>query len=66
MSLVINYDPPAHPKKYLHRCCRTGRSTRKGMAISFKTDDDMHLLQTFQQFYNMVIEELLDNIADIT
>ena len=63
---MINYDLPAHPEKYLHRCCRAGRSSSRGMAISFETSDDMQLLQHIQGFYNMVIEELPANVADIT
>lgn len=31
---VINYDVPAYAKTYVHRCGRTARAQRKGMAIS--------------------------------
>ncbi len=32
---VINYDPPAEDKGYLHRTGRTGRAGRSGVAITF-------------------------------
>eukprot|EP00978_Attheya_sp_CCMP212_P017740 scaffold47753_cov58-Attheya_sp.AAC.8 len=34
VSAVINYDVPAYAKTYVHRCGRTARAGRKGIAIS--------------------------------
>lgn len=49
-------------------CCRIGRSGRfgrKGVAINFVIKDDERLLQDIQRFYNTVIEELPNNVADL-
>lgn len=65
VSLVINYDLPTQPENYLHRIGRSGRFGRKGVAINFVTKDDERLLQDIQRFYNTVIEELPNNVADL-
>lgn len=51
---------------YAHcRIGRSGRFGRKGVAINFVTKDDERLLQDIQRFYNTVIEELPNNVADL-
>ena len=65
VSLVINYDLPTQPENYLHRIGRSGRFGRKGVAINFVTRDDERMLQDIQRFYNVVIEELPANVADL-
>ena len=65
VSLVINYDLPNNPENYLHRIGRSGRFGRKGVSINFVTQDDERLLQDIQKFYNTVIEELPEDIADL-
>ncbi len=65
VSLVINYDLPNNPENYLHRIGRSGRFGRKGVAINFVTNDDVRLLQDIQKFYNTVIEELPQHVADL-
>jgi len=65
VSLVINYDLPTQPENYLHRIGRSGRFGRKGVAINFVTKDDERMLQDIQRFYNVVIEELPSNVADL-
>ncbi|GMI92601.1 eukaryotic translation initiation factor 4A1 [Hibiscus trionum] len=63
--LVINYDLPTQPENYLHRIGRSGRFGRKGVAINFVTMDDERMLFDIQKFYNVVIEELPSNVADL-
>ncbi|KAF3778196.1 Eukaryotic initiation factor 4A [Nymphaea thermarum] len=65
VSLVINYDLPTQPENYLHRIGRSGRFGRKGVAINFVTNDDVRMLADIQRFYNVVIEELPANVADL-
>ncbi|OIW12074.1 hypothetical protein TanjilG_15314 [Lupinus angustifolius] len=65
VSLVINYDLPTQPENYLHRIGRSGRFGRKGVAINFVTKDDDRMLVDIQKFYNVVIEELPANVADL-
>ncbi|KAI7727829.1 hypothetical protein M8C21_009143 [Ambrosia artemisiifolia] len=65
VSLVINYDLPTQPENYLHRIGRSGRFGRKCVAINFVTLDDERMLVDIQKFYNVVVEELPSNIADL-
>ena len=34
VKLVINYDPPKHPRTYVHRVGRTARANREGQSIT--------------------------------
>jgi translation initiation factor 4A len=65
VSLVINYDLPTQPENYLHRIGRSGRFGRKGVAINFVTKDDERMLSDIQRFYNVTVEELPSNVADL-
>jgi translation initiation factor 4A len=66
VSFVINYDLPTQPENYLHCICHSGRFGHKGVAINFVTrEDDEHMFQDIQRFYNTVIEELPSNVADL-
>ncbi|KAL8426467.1 hypothetical protein Efla_001769 [Eimeria flavescens] len=40
VTLVINFDMPKEIEQYLHRIGRTGRAGKKGVAISFLTEED--------------------------
>lgn len=35
VDLVVQLDPPSQPKDFIHRCGRSGRAGRRGMAITF-------------------------------
>ncbi|EXJ82943.1 ATP-dependent rRNA helicase spb4 [Capronia epimyces CBS 606.96] len=35
VDLVVQIDPPADPKAFLHRCGRAGRAGRRGLAVVF-------------------------------
>ena len=51
----------------MHPCRigRSGRFGRKGVAINFVIKDDERVLQDIQRFYNTVVEELPNNVADL-
>ncbi|PKU78904.1 Eukaryotic initiation factor 4A-9 [Dendrobium catenatum] len=65
VSLVINYDLPTQPENYLHRIGRSGWFGRKCVVINFITNDDERMLADIQRFYNVIIEELPSNVADL-
>ncbi len=44
VGTVINFDFPLTAESYVHRVGRTGRAGRKGLAITFFTDDDKERL----------------------
>lgn len=47
---VINYDLPKFAEDYVHRIGRTGRAGKTGVAISFASNIDRHLLRKIEQF----------------
>ena len=44
ISHVVNFTLPEEPEDYVHRIGRTGRAGKKGVSISFATEDDAFLL----------------------
>lgn len=64
VSLVINFNLPSQPKNYIHRVASNLRE-RPGVTINFVTKDDEPLLKDVQEFYNIVIEDLPENVADL-
>lgn len=61
------YIHQAWPKHYFRdRHCRIGRSGRfgrKGVAINFVTNDDIHTLRDIEQYYSTQIDEMPMNGA---
>ncbi len=53
---VINYDLPDVSENYVHRVGRTGRGTKKGIAISFCSKEEKERLEEIQTFLNKLIE----------
>ncbi len=47
---VINYDLPKFAEDYVHRIGRTGRANNSGIAISFASNTDRHLLRKIEQY----------------
>ena len=47
---VINYDLPKFAEDYVHRIGRTGRAGNTGIAISFASNMDRHILRKIEQF----------------
>jgi superfamily II DNA/RNA helicase len=50
ISHVINYDLPKFAEDYVHRIGRTGRANNTGVAISFASSADRHLLRKIEQY----------------
>jgi translation initiation factor 4A len=65
VSMVINFDLPLKKESYIHRIGRAGRFGRKGVAINFATDKDIHELQHIQRFYDTQIDELPGDLAKL-
>jgi len=50
ISHVINFDLPQVPEDYVHRIGRTGRAGAKGVALSFVSSRDAHLLREIERY----------------
>lgn len=53
---VINYDLPKFAEDYVHRIGRTGRAGATGVAISFASNMDRHILRKIEQFTGQRME----------
>ena len=58
VGTVINFDIPRCVHTYLHRIGRSGRWGRKGFAINFVTEDDIHIMKRIESHYSISIKEL--------
>lgn len=58
VDYVINYDLPDEAENYVHRVGRTGRGTKKGVAISFCSSEEKEKLEAIHQLLNKQIEEI--------
>lgn len=56
ISHVINFDLPHSSEDYVHRIGRTGRAGAKGIALSFVSGHERHLLKKIEQFTNHKME----------
>ncbi|KAM7510178.1 hypothetical protein LguiB_009053 [Lonicera macranthoides] len=70
VDLVINYDIPRYPRDYVHRVGRTARAGRGGLAVSFVTQTDIHLIHEIEADLGKQMDkfECKENevLADIT
>ncbi|MGI5964860.1 MAG: DEAD/DEAH box helicase [Candidatus Methanomethylophilaceae archaeon] len=57
ISYVINYDIPEDVETYIHRIGRTGRAGKEGIAVSFVTANEEHLIGEFELRTGMKIEK---------
>ena len=55
VALVINYDLPRDMECYLHRIGRSGRYGKKGISISFVTENDYYILRNIEAYYSTKI-----------
>jgi len=61
VDYVINYDLPEVAENYVHRVGRTGRGTKKGLAVSFCSSEEKKILHEIEQFLTKPI-----NIMEIS
>jgi ATP-dependent RNA helicase RhlE len=54
----VNYDIPEQTEYYVHRVGRTGRGERKGLAISFCSEDEKGLLSDIESWLDKPISVL--------
>lgn len=47
---VINFDLPENAEDYVHRIGRTGRAGASGIALSFATHKEMHMIREIEKF----------------
>jgi ATP-dependent RNA helicase RhlE len=55
LSHVLNYDLPESPETYVHRIGRTGRAEKTGIAMSFCSQDESHLLRAIEKINQISI-----------
>lgn len=55
---VINFDLPDVPENYIHRIGRTGRADKKGIAISFVTENELSALNAIEQLMKYTVPVL--------
>ncbi|XP_055354414.1 uncharacterized protein LOC129600048 [Paramacrobiotus metropolitanus] len=67
VNLVISYDMPSNRDHYINRMEFGGRECRerKGCAITFVTNNDLHFLKDIEQFYGTKIEAMPGNVAEL-
>ncbi|QDH80425.1 DEAD/DEAH box helicase [Echinicola soli] len=58
IELVINYDTPSDPEDYVHRVGRTARADKKGEAITFVNQKDLHKLHKTQNLIGLEIPRM--------
>lgn len=58
VEYVVNYDMPEPPENYVHRVGRTGRGTRKGVALSFCSSEEKEVLETIEEYLGREIRVL--------
>lgn len=64
VDLVVNYDLPEQPENYVHRVGRTGRGVKKGIAVSFCSEEEKPLLQEIEEYTGNQIKVLEMNKDD--
>jgi len=49
VAVVINYDLPEKKEMYMHRIGRSGRFGRKGIAITFVTQNEISMIRDIER-----------------
>ena len=56
VEYVVNYDLPEKAENYVHRVGRTGRATKRGIAISFCSPEEKPLLDEIELFMDKPVD----------
>jgi ATP-dependent RNA helicase RhlE len=64
VDFVVNYDLPEKPENYVHRVGRTGRADKKGIAVSFCSNDERPLLEEIEDYIGKPVEVMEINRQD--
>lgn len=56
VDYVINYDLPEVAENYVHRVGRTGRGKKKGIAISFCSEEEKNVLKEIEKFISKPVK----------
>jgi ATP-dependent RNA helicase RhlE len=56
ISHVVNYDLPDTPEDYVHRIGRTGRAGKCGIAVSFISEEQRHLVRDIEKVMGRALE----------
>ena len=63
---VVNHDIPTDTESYVHRIGRTGRAGRSGVAISFVTPREQHLLRSLEKANRTTLTKVsLPTVEDV-
>lgn len=65
VDIVIQFDPPTDPSFFSHRCGRTGRAGRKGLAYCFLTKTEAPLYISFLSVREIHVEEAKIQTEDL-
>jgi superfamily II DNA/RNA helicase len=58
VDLVINYDAPTRSEFYIHRIGRTGRSKKKGYALSIICPEDEERFANLEEEFDLEVREI--------
>ena len=64
VEYVVNYDMPEKAENYVHRVGRTGRGTKRGIAISFCSTEEIPVLKEIEDFMDKDVAVLKINKQD--
>lgn len=59
ISLVVNYDVPQDPERYVHRIGRTGRKGKSGKAVTFVAHYEERYMHAIHDYIGKEIEEVV-------
>lgn len=66
VDYVVNYDLPDVAENYVHRVGRTGRGAKKGLAVSFCSDEEKPVLDEIETFLGQKVSVLIIDKEEYT